>query len=84
MSKAHVLQAAGPAEGVVGVTGGAASSGLSAEGGAERLPAGADKTRGGTQCAEGNQPEPGPQQCPPHQPVPGINQTHIHKHTEAY
>lgn len=77
-----VLQAAGPAEGVVGIAGGAAGSGLGAEGGVERLPAGADATGGGTQRPEGNQPEPGPQQRPPHQPVPGINQTHTH--TEMY
>lgn len=56
-----VLQAAGPAEGMVGVTGGAAGTGLSAEGGAECFPAGANTTGGGTQRPEGNQPEPGSQ-----------------------
>lgn len=75
-----MLQAAGPAEGGVGVTGGAAGSGLGAEGRAERLPAGADAARGGTQWPEGNQPEPGPHQRPPHQPVPGINHTHTQTH----
>lgn len=88
MSKAcvcvSVLQAAGPAEGRVGVTGRAAGSGLGAEGGAERLPAGTDATGGGAECPEGNQPEPGPQQRPPHQPVPGINHTHTDTHTEMY
>lgn len=67
-----VLQAACPAEGVVGVAGGAAGSGLGAEGGAERVPAGEDSVGGGDQRPEGNQPEPGPQQRPAHQPVPGI------------
>jgi len=71
-----VVQAAGAAEGRVGVPGGAAGSGLSAEGRAEQLPAGADATGGGTQRPEGNQPEPGPQQRPPHQPVPGIDLKH--------
>lgn len=71
-----VLQAAGPAEGVVGVAGGAAGAGLDAEGGAERFPAGTDASGWGTQRTEGNQPEPGPQQRSPHQPVPGINEIH--------
>lgn len=78
-----VLQAAGPAEGVVGVAGGAAGSGLGAEGGAERFPAGADSTGGGAQRPEGNQPELGPQQRSPHQPVPGINHTHTYTHIIA-
>lgn len=77
-----VLQAAGPAEGVVGIAGGAARSGLGAEGGAERLPAGTDATGRGTQHSERDQPEPGPQQRPPHQPVPGINR-HTHKNTHT-
>lgn len=76
-----VLQAAGPAEGVVGVAGGAAGAGLGAQGGAERFPAGTDASRWGTQRTEGNQPEPGPQQRSPHQPVPGINQMHTQKCT---
>lgn len=74
------LQAGGPAQGVVGVAGRAAGAGLGAEGGAERFPAGADATGGGTQCPEGNQPEPGPQPRSPHQPVPGINQMQTYKH----
>lgn len=78
-----VLQAAGPAEGVVGVSGGVAGSGFGAEGGAECLPTGADSTGGGAQCPEGNQPEPGSQQRPPHQPVPGITPLHTHSYTLA-
>lgn len=77
-----LLQAAGPAEGVVGVTGGAVGSGLGAEGGAEHLPAGKDTTGGGAEHPEGNQPEPGPQQCPPYQPVPGKRCTHTTVDTE--
>lgn len=76
-----LLQASGPAEGVVGVAGGAAGTGLGAEGGAERFPAGTDATGGGTQHPEGNQPEPGLEQRSPHQPVPGINQMHTYTHT---
>lgn len=79
---AAVLQATGPAEGVVGVAGGAAGSGLRAEGGAECRPAGTDASGGGTQQPEGNQPEPGPQQRSPHQPVPGITQMLSHTHRE--
>lgn len=79
---AAVLQATGPAEGVVGVAGGAAGSGLRAEGGAEQCPAGTDASGGGTQQPEGNQPEPGPQQRSPHQPVPGITQMLSHTHRE--
>lgn len=75
-----VLQAAGPPEGVVGVAGGAAGSGLGAAGGTEHLPAGEDSTGGGAQRPEGNQPKPGPQQRPPHQPVPGISPAHTHTH----
>lgn len=78
-----LLQASGPAEGVVGVAGGAAGTGLGAEGGAERFPAGTDATGGGTQHPEGNQPEPGLEQCSPHQPVPGINQMHTYTHRNA-
>lgn len=66
-----VLQAAGPAEGLVGLTGGVAGSGLRAKGGAECLPAGEDSTGGGTQWPERNQSESGPQQRSAHQPVPG-------------
>lgn len=75
-----VSQAAGPPEGVAGVADRVVGSGLHAEGGAERLPAGTDSTGGGAQCPEGNQPEPGPQQRPAYQPVPGNNQTHTHTH----
>lgn len=65
------LQAAGPAEGLVGLAGGVAGSGLRAKGGAERLPAGEDSTGGGAQRPEGNQSESGPQQRSAHQSVPG-------------
>lgn len=75
-----LLQAPGPAEGVVGVAGGAAGSGLRAERGAEHLPAGADASGGGAEQPEGNQPEPGPQQRSAHQPVPGITQMLAHSH----
>ncbi len=76
-----MLQAAGPAKGVAGVAGRVAGTGVSAAGGAECLPAGADTPGRGTQRPEGNQPEPGPQQRPPHQPVPGINQSYTGPHT---
>ena len=79
-----VLQAAGPPEGVVGVAGRALGSGLDAEGGAQRLTAGADSTGGQAQLPEGNQLEPGPQQRPPHQPVPGIKQTHAHRNAATH
>lgn len=69
---------------MVGVAGGAAGTGLGAEGGAERFPAGTDATGGGTQHPEGNQPEPGLEQRSPHQPVPGINQMHTYTHTGMY
>lgn len=72
-----LTQAPGPAEGVAGVSGGAAGSGLGAEGGAEHCPAGEDSARGGAQHLEGNQPEPGPQQRSAHQPVPGMD-THAY------
>lgn len=68
-----MLQAAGPPEGVVGVAGGAAGSGLSAEGKAERLPAGEDSAGGRAQCPEGNTPKPGPQQRSAYQPVSGMS-----------
>lgn len=77
-----LLQAPGPAEGVVGLAGGAAGSGHAAERGAEPLPAGTDSSGGGAQQPEGNQPEPGPQQRSAHQPVPGITQMLAHSHIE--
>lgn len=77
-----VLQAPGPAEGVVGFSGRAAGSGLRAQGRAERLSAGEDPAGGGAQRPEGNQPEPGPQQRPAHQPVPGST-THTDTHIAA-
>lgn len=54
------LQAAGPPEGVVGVPGRVVGSGLDAEGGAERLPAGKDPPGGGTEHPEGSTPKSGP------------------------
>lgn len=78
-----LLQAFGPAEGVAGVAGGVAGTGLGAEGGAECFPAGTDATGGGTQHPEGNQPEPGLEQCSSHQPVPGINQMHTYTQRNA-
>lgn len=59
---------------MVGTAGRAAGSGFGAEGGAECVPAGPDASGGRAERPEGNQPEPGPQQRAPHQPVPGIRQ----------
>lgn len=72
-ARVDVLQAAGPAEGVVGIAGGAAGSGLGAEVRAERFPAGEDSVGGGAQLPEGIKPKPGPQQRSTHQPVPGMS-----------
>lgn len=66
-----VLQAAGPAEGLAGLAGGVAGSGLRAEGRAECRPAGSDSAGGGAEHPEGNQSELGPQQRSAHQSVPG-------------
>lgn len=77
-----LLQAPGSAEGVVGVAGGAAGSGLRAERGAQRRPAGTDASGGGAEQPEGNQPEPGPQHRSTHQPVPGITQMLAHSHVK--